>query len=221
MIAYRDPSPPSNGTIIRYVGTGDGGTYGGYSSPGFVDVYRQAHPFTETEQLVHDFRKLLERWLQTYNLWANMSRAVRRVLRSPASGIVRGARRASASPVVLDGVAVDGDHVIAPFFHHPHAADIAGSLLALTTIMFLRVALYRLGIRQDIYARLVPLVALCAALDCTRNDLHFCEYVAFIAFGILSKLPWDRWRKQLGSKLSSMTAVAKAAFQRQQAEAFS
>jgi hypothetical protein len=53
-------------------------------------------------------------------------------------------------------------------------------------------------------------------------DLRRIEgWVALLWFCIGRNLPWNRWKKQAGKKLSSLTEVAKAALQRQTAEAFS
>jgi hypothetical protein len=60
------------------------------------------------------------------------------------------------------------------------------------------------------------------AIDSTRRDLHpfvMAAYAGWIFFG--KKIPWDKMKKKLGSTISSLTEVARAALQRQQSEAFS
>lgn len=59
-------------------------------------------------------------------------------------------------------------------------------------------------------------------------NLFLCEnlralvslvYILWVLFG--SRIPWDKMKKKIGSTISSLTEVAKASIQRQQAEAFS
>jgi len=79
VIAYWEA--PRYQTTAAYVGTGDSWSYPTYpaaASTGVVYFYSDRPQLSETEQPIEDFRKHLERWLATYNLWASMSRAVRR-----------------------------------------------------------------------------------------------------------------------------------------------
>jgi hypothetical protein len=78
MIAYWEP--PRYQSTSTYVGTGDL-TYPTYPAAANSDVvyfYSTRPQLSETDQLVHDFREHLERWLATYNIWAGMARAARR-----------------------------------------------------------------------------------------------------------------------------------------------
>lgn len=49
---------------------------------------------------------------------------------------------------------------------------------------------------------------------------RFVAQMGFVIWSFARRWPWDKWKKQLSSKVSSMTEVARAAFKRQQSEAF-
>lgn len=112
--------------------------------------------------------------------------------------------------------------MIGPVFHAPNLGELAGSAIAIASIALLRRWRVFPWTQEKPFDGFVSWLIFLGSMDCTRVDLHKWEIVLYFAWAIFSALfPWDRWRKKLGSKLSSMTEVAKASFQRQQSEVFS
>jgi len=102
--------------------------------------------------------------------------------------------------------------MIEPVFHVPHFAELAGSAIAIASIALLRWRRVFPWIQEKPFDGFVSWLVFLGSLDCTRASLHKWEIVLYFAWRIFSALfPCDRLRKKLGSKLSSMTEVAKAA----------
>ena len=103
-----------------------------------------------------------------------------------------------------------------PIFHAPN-----GPVLLVATPVYLGgIALIRRftrGPNRPLFESWRGDVAFLVAIASTREDLHWWVIAISVALSAIHDFfPWDRWRKKLSSKLSSMTEAAKAAFQRQQ-----
>lgn len=125
-----------------------------------------------------------------------------------------------------------------PFFHWPTPVNLAIDAV-ITGMTLISVVIWgsvygaSLGLPKRVLLRLVPqvvigmapklleLVLYLVALDSTRHDLHPLVVVAYLLWEFRNRIPWDKLQKKLGSKLSSLTEVAKVSLQRQQREAFS
>jgi hypothetical protein len=98
-----------------------------------------------------------------------------------------------------------------------HVATVAGMFVANEFLVFL------FGFRLPLWTRNFQIfLALQILNTVVRDEAMLLPNLLYLAWCLFGKHlpPWDDFKKKLGSKLSSMTEVAKATFQRQQSEAF-
>jgi hypothetical protein len=109
-------------------------------------------------------------------------------------------------------------------FHLPGVSDIWLLVIAFVAMVIFNEGLVLIfGFRMPFWNKATKL-ALLVLVACTalREDLgDVLKFVSALWLWLGPKVPWDGMKKKLASTISSLTEVARASIQRQQAEAFS